>query len=109
MEYYQYFIIFPDGEQQEIHHSLMMGDIVDINGNICGSSDLDPHRIAYRVAGCRRNDYFKEITWYYKLELMTRDDVEDEIHFLGAKQFKEEHLDKIFKKLEKRLEKKRKK
>ena len=109
MEYYQYFIIFPEGEQQEIKHPLMMGDIVDINGNPCSADELDPHKIAYRVSGCRRNDYFKEITWYYKLELMTRDDVEDEIHFLGAKKFKDEHLEKFFKKIEKRLEKKHKK
>jgi hypothetical protein len=100
--------VYPDGDKQEINHSLMMGDIVDLNGDICGANDLNPRKIAYKVAGCKRQDYFKEITWFYKLELLTASDVEDEINFQSAKKFKDEQLDKIFAKIEKRIAKKNK-
>ena len=34
MEYFNYFLLFPEGDSQEIYHPLKFGDIIDINGNV---------------------------------------------------------------------------
>ena len=107
MNYYYYFVSFPNGDKQQINHQLNFGDIVDINGNLLGFDELDPHRIAYKVTGCKREDYFKEITWLYRLELLTRDDVEDEINYQKIRKFKNEDYDKILKKIQNRIKKRK--
>jgi hypothetical protein len=106
MEYFNYFIFFPDGEKQEIFHPLTIGDFVDVNGNIYLLKDLNPRKIAYRVSGMKSETYFKETTFFYRLELLNRDEVSDEI---GFNEFKKKDLDyeKIFNKLEKKLKKKK--
>ncbi|MBP7551796.1 MAG: hypothetical protein KA885_00080 [Spirochaetes bacterium] len=105
--YQIYFIIYPDGEEQEIFNPLNFGDIVDVNGNLYEMKDLDPHKIAYKVVGCKRSDYFKESTWRYKLEILNRDQVIDEIGYRNTVEYKEK-LDEIYKKIEKRILKKKK-
>ena len=105
MEYFFYYIYFPDGERQEIFHSLAMGDIVDINGNVCSIRDLDPRKIAYKVSGIKKQSHFKETAIFYKLDLLNRDEVVEEIDFFEYK--KKTDLNKVFDDLEKKFKKKK--
>lgn len=83
MEYFNYFLLFPEGESQEISHSLRFGDIVDINGNVCTLPMLSPRKIAYKVTSIQKKTHFKETTIYYSLELLNRNEVIEEISFRG--------------------------
>jgi hypothetical protein len=106
MEYFYYYIFFPDGEKQEINHPLAIGDIVDINGNIYSLKELNPQRIAYKVNGVKKQSHFKETAVFYKLDLLNRDEVAEEIDF--TRFTKNVDLNKVFEKLEKKLKKKKK-
>ncbi|HPO49979.1 MAG TPA: hypothetical protein PLO89_06595 [Spirochaetota bacterium] len=85
MEYFNYFLIFPEGDNQEISHSLRYGDIIDINGNVYSPSSLDPRKIAYEVTGIQKKTHFKETTIYYRVEKLNRNEVADEIFFSKLK------------------------
>jgi hypothetical protein len=106
MEYFYYYIYFPDGEKQEIFHPLSVGDIVDINGNIYSIKNLDPHKIAYKVNGFKKQSHFKETAIFYKLDLLNRDEVADEIDYTMI--HKNVDLNKVFEDLERKLRKKKK-
>ena len=109
MEYLSYFICFPEGEKQEIFHSLSMGDIVDINGLKLNSDELNPKKIAYQITGVSKSSHFKETSIYYKLDFLNRDEIIDEILYTHtAAKTKNVDLNKIFNDLEKSLFKKRK-
>ncbi len=82
MEYYSYFLLFPEGDRQEIYHPLKFGDIVDINGNVCSLGGLSPKKIAYKVTGVQQKSHFKEVAYFYRVELLNRDEVIDEMLFL---------------------------
>ncbi|HOJ65260.1 MAG TPA: hypothetical protein PLE45_12660 [Spirochaetota bacterium] len=110
MEYNYYILCYPDGGKQQIYHKLSFGDIVDINGNILSPNELDPYKITYKVSGMYKKYNFKEVYWFFKLDLMTRDEVEDEIEYLQSKNFLDrEFLDKIFNKLSQKAQKNKKK
>lgn len=111
MERNHYFINFPDGDVQEIYHPLKFGDIVDINGNISIFKDLDPKKIAYKVNGMNKKIYFKDISWYYKLELLTANEVSGEVNYqetIYKKRKAEKILEKMYNRLDKRNKKKKK-
>lgn len=108
MEYYEYYLKFPEGDQQPVDHPLHFGDIVDVNGNVYDKDTLDPYKIAYRVSGIQKKIHFKEISIFYKLDLLNRDEVEGEKKYLMLQAKKrQEKLDKVFSKLEKKLLKKK--
>lgn len=108
MEYNYYILCYPDGGKQQIYHRLSCGDIVDINGNILSLKELDPHKITYKVMGIQKKYNFKEVYWFFKLDLMTRDEVEDEIDYLESKNFLDrDFLDEVFNKLEKKIKKRK--
>ncbi|MCG8570029.1 MAG: hypothetical protein MJB14_07790 [Spirochaetes bacterium] len=106
MEYYEYFLQFPEGDTQPVNHSLNMGDIVDINGNVYHASNLSPQQIAYQVVGVKKNYHFKEVKIVYKLKLMNRNEVEDEKSFLDFKNQNSKNK-AVFDKLSKKAAKKR--
>ncbi|HOV12913.1 MAG TPA: hypothetical protein PK771_01410 [Spirochaetota bacterium] len=81
MEFNNYFLLFPEGDTQEIYHPLRFGDIIDINGNICKPNDLNPRKISYKVTGVQQKTHFKEITFYYRVELLNRNEVLGEISY----------------------------
>jgi len=108
MERNHYFINFPDGDEQEIFHPLRFGDIVDLNGNICSYKELDPKRITYKVNGINKKIYFKDISWYFKLELLTANEVNGEINYQEAVT-KKKKAEKVLEKLYNRVEKRNKK
>ncbi|OHD29226.1 MAG: hypothetical protein A2086_16675 [Spirochaetes bacterium GWD1_27_9] len=74
-EFFEYYIIFPEGEKQQVSAPLDFGDIVDINGIRYKKEQLSPRQIAYQVTGMKKEHNFKETTIFYKLELLNRDEV----------------------------------
>ena len=108
MEYYEYFLVFPEGDIQPTQNILSFGDIVDMNGNVYDERTLDPRKIAYRVSGISKQNRFKEHRHYYKLEMLNSNEVESEKRYLMLqKQKTREKLDKAFDKLEKKAKKRR--
>lgn len=109
MRYFYYYIVFPNGDKQPIDHSLNVGDMVDINGNIFEQTTLNPKQITYLVNGKKEKIHFKETHIYYKLDLMKAVEVNDEIFFhdyLKNKDLMEAKLKKVFDKMEKKFKKK---
>lgn len=105
MEYHSYFIVFPEGDVQQIRHSLNMGNIVDINGNPYeGELTLNTRQIAYRVSGYSKKINFKEIDHYYRLSILNVDEVKEEILYRTLEEQKRvEKLNKVYNNLEKKI------
>ncbi len=104
-----YYILFPDGDEQEISNPLKFNDLVDINGNILKQEMLDNKNITYRVSGIKTKTHFKETFSYYKLELVDRNELNSEIFYQNEIDIKKKYdkkysdiLDKIEKKFKKK-------
>ncbi len=105
MEYNTYYIHYPDGDKQEIKHQLKIGDLVDINGFIFKTEQLDPSRIAYQVTGLKKIQRFKEVDWHFKLDLMYADEVKDEKQFRKLMEMKEKKINDAFNRIVKNFSK----
>ena len=70
MTLYEFHIVFPEGETQEIEHQLRVGDIVDVNG-IPQSIPLPTNRmIAYHIFRKRTaEERGLVVTWYFLEQL----------------------------------------
>ena len=53
----EYFIVFPEGDTQEINGRLMINQLVDMNGNPLELPLRTNRMLAFRVAKVRTNDY----------------------------------------------------
>lgn len=75
MTLYEFHLVFPDGQTQEIRHQLRGGELVDVNG-LELSVPLPTNRmLAYRIARKRTaEDRGLVVTWYF-LEQMTAMDL----------------------------------
>ncbi len=66
-----HYLVYPEGETQEIENSLQFNQIVDMNGQ-----PLPTHRmIVYRVSKIQRREMKGETAHYYHLELVTGDEL----------------------------------
>jgi hypothetical protein len=68
MTLYEYHIVFPEGETQEIDHQLGAGDLIDINGNTIPLPLPTNRMIAYHIARKRTQEERGVITTLYYLE-----------------------------------------
>ena len=70
MTMYEFHIVFPEGETQEIEHQISVGDIVDVNG-IPMTIPLPTNRmIAYHVSRKRTTEERGlVVTWYFLEQL----------------------------------------
>ena len=71
------YLVYPDGEQQEVERALRVNAVVDLNGQPLQPPLNTTRMIAYRV--CRvvnSPDRREDITRYY-LELLTRSELEE--------------------------------
>lgn len=65
MTMYEFHIVFPEGETQEISHQLNPGDLIDINGNRLSPPLPTNRMIAYHVSGKRTaEERGLVVTWY---------------------------------------------
>lgn len=79
MTIYEYYMVFPDGEQQEISTPIPAGVLVDMNGNILPAR-LPTHKmIAYEVAGKRTFEERGFVRTMYMLQQLSADELLDYI------------------------------
>lgn len=70
MTLYEYHIVFPEGETQEIHHPLAVSDVVDINGNPLELPLPTNRMLAYHVCKKRMAENTGlVVTWYFLEQL----------------------------------------
>lgn len=70
MTLYEFHLVFPEGETQEIDHQLSPGEIVDINGNALPLPLSTNRMLAYHVSRKRTaEDRGMVVTWYFLEQL----------------------------------------
>ena len=67
----EYFIVFPEGDVQEINKRLPINAIVDINGNILSLPLPTNKMIAFRVASIKTDENRGGNETYHFLELLS--------------------------------------
>lgn len=68
MTLYEYYMVFPDGDVQEIFGALTIGSLYDMNGNRL-TPPLPTHKmIVYQVSGKRTHEERGIIATYYAME-----------------------------------------
>ena len=71
----EFFIVFPEGDAQEISGRLMLNAVVDINGNPL-PLPLPTHKmIAFRVARIKTNENKGSNETFHFLELLSADEL----------------------------------
>lgn len=70
------YIVYPDGDIQEIPHSLSVNQLVDLNGYPLTLPLKTAKMIVYRVYKISRKEGRGEENTYHYLELVTRDELE---------------------------------
>ncbi len=76
MTIYEYFIVFPDGERQEVPGPLRFDDLVDLNGRHLDLPLPTARMIAYRVVKIRNTEERGEAKSYHYLELVPAAELE---------------------------------
>ena len=67
----EYFIVFPDGDTQEINGRLRLNQLVDMNGNLLRLPLPTNRMLAFRVEKVRTNDYKGGSEVYHYLEQLS--------------------------------------
>lgn len=75
MTLYTQYIVYPEGDIQEISHTLAVDQIVGLNGVPLQLPLPTPKMIAYRVGKVIKREKKGEENYYYYLELLTRKDM----------------------------------
>jgi hypothetical protein len=71
----EYFIVFPEGDVQEISGRLPINDIVDMNGNHLPLPLSTNRMIAFRVAKIKTEENKGGSETYHFLELLSADEL----------------------------------
>jgi hypothetical protein len=70
MTLYEFHLVFPEGETQEISHPLRISELVDVNGNPLSLPLPTSRMLAYHVARKRTaEDRGLVVTWYFLEQL----------------------------------------
>ena len=64
----EYFIVYPEGDTQEIHGRLTLNQLVDVNGNPLDLPLPTNRMVVFRVEKIRTNDYKGGSETYFYLE-----------------------------------------
>ena len=64
----EYFIVFPEGDTQEIQGRLMLNQLVDVNGNPLDLPLPTNRMVVFRVTKVKTNDYKGGSETYHFLE-----------------------------------------
>jgi len=67
----EYFVVYPEGDSQEIHNRLSLNQIVDVNGNPLPLPLPTNRMVAFRVDKIRTNDYKGGSETYHYLEQLS--------------------------------------
>ncbi|WP_028974854.1 hypothetical protein [Spirochaeta cellobiosiphila] len=68
MFYEEFYLVYPEGDTQEIQHTLSFGDLVGLNGNSITLPLTTSKQIVYRVSKITRKELKGSNTIYYFLE-----------------------------------------
>ena len=68
MTLYEYYMVFPDGDTQEISGALAIGSLYDMNGNRLIPPLPTNKMIVYQVCGKRTRDERGIVATYYAME-----------------------------------------
>ncbi|UTC48162.1 hypothetical protein [Treponema vincentii] len=68
MTLYEYYMVFPDGDTQEVSNTLAIGSLYDMNGNRLMPPLPTNKMIVYQVAGKRTREERGIVATYYILE-----------------------------------------
>ena len=68
MTLYEYYMVFPDGDMQEISGTLTIGSLYDMNGNRLMPPLPTNRMIVYQVSGKRTREERGIVTIYYTME-----------------------------------------
>ncbi|MDR1971557.1 MAG: hypothetical protein LBQ46_06510 [Treponema sp.] len=71
----EYYVVFPEGDTQEIPGRLPLNGIVDINGRILGLPLPTNRMIAFRVAKIRVNENRGGNETFHHLELLSAEEL----------------------------------
>ena len=80
MFFLERFLVYPDGDQQEIDFDPAFDDLVDLNGRPLAMPLTSARIIAYRVAKIRRVEEKGQDTVLYHLELVPSWELEGLVH-----------------------------
>ena len=68
MTLYEYYMVFPDGDTQEVSNTLAIGSLYDMNGNRLMPPLPTNKMIVYQVCGKRTREERGIVATYYALE-----------------------------------------
>jgi len=71
----EYFIVFPEGDVQEINGRLPFNTIVDMNGNLLAPPLPTNKMIAFRVSGIKTEEKKGSSETYHFLELLSAEEL----------------------------------
>ena len=71
----EYFIVFPEGEAQEIQGRLPFNSLVDMNGRVLSPPLPTNRMIVYRVDGIKTEEKTGSSVTYHFLELLSADEL----------------------------------
>ena len=67
----EYFIVFPEGDTQEINGRLILNQLVDVNGNPLNLPLPTNRMVVFRVEKIRTNDYKGGTETFHYLEQLS--------------------------------------
>jgi hypothetical protein len=71
----EYFIVFPEGDAQEIKGRLPFNAVVDMNGNVLSIPLSTNKMIAYKVAAIKTEEKKGSSETYHFLDLLSAEDL----------------------------------
>ena len=71
----EYFIVFPEGDIQEIQRRLPFNALVDMNGNVLSLPLPTNKMIAFKVNGIKTDEKKGSSETYHLLELLSADEL----------------------------------
>jgi hypothetical protein len=71
----EYFLVFPEGDIQEIKGRLPFNSIVDMNGNVLAQPLPTNKMIAFRVAGIKTDEKKGSSETYHFLDLLSAEEL----------------------------------
>jgi hypothetical protein len=71
----EYFIVFPEGDIQEIQGQLPFNSLVDINGNVLSLPLTTNKIIVFKVTGIKTNEKKEASKTYYFLKLLSAEEL----------------------------------
>jgi len=75
MQLYEYYIVFPEGDAQEIEGRLPFNALVDMNGNVISLPLPTNKMIVFKVNGIKTEEKLGLSQTYHFLELLSADEL----------------------------------